>query len=115
MPIIFYKLEIIGVIVLLIIGSLFLNYSIFTEKYKKESSYIIILFIAFTIAATLLFHLPTDKTQQIQFFKNVSIIVGFILLRNQHLLNYIVYYLYNNLIYYKYNLKDFLHYHKFFQ
>ena len=80
MPMIFYKLAIVGVIILLTIGSLFLNYSIFTEKYKKESSYVIILFIAFTIAATLLFHLPTDQAQQIQFLKNLSIIGGFILL-----------------------------------
>ena len=77
-----YQLSIVGVICLLTLGSLFLIYSIYTDKFKKIASYLIILFIAFTVTATLIFHWPVDKNQQIQFMKNISIIGGFLLLLN---------------------------------
>ena len=82
LPYFLYQLSIVGVICLLTLGSLFLIYSIYTDKFKKIASYLIILFIAFTVTATLIFHWPVDKNQQIQFMKNISIIGGFLLLLN---------------------------------
>ena len=80
LPNFLYTLSIVGVIILLTLGSLFLIYSIFTDKFKRMASYVIILFIVFTVIATLIFHWPVDKNQQIQFMKNLSIIGGFLLL-----------------------------------
>lgn len=80
LPFVFYQISIVGVILLLTFGSMFLIYSSFTDKFKKISCYIVILFILFTLFATLMFHPPTDKTQQIQFMKNISIIGAFLLL-----------------------------------
>lgn len=80
LPFVFYQIAIVGVILLLTFGSMFLIYSSFTDKFKKISCYIVILFILFTLFATLMFHPPTDKTQQIQFMKNISIIGAFLLL-----------------------------------
>lgn len=80
LPFVFYQIAIIGVILLLTFGSMFLIYSSITDKFKKISCYVIICFILFTVTATMLFHPPTDKTQQIQFMKNISIIGAFLLL-----------------------------------
>jgi putative oxidoreductase len=80
LPLLLHQIAIIGVIILLTIGSFFLIYSSFTDKFKKISCYIIICFIIFTVTATIMFHPPTDKTQQIQFMKNISIIGAFLLL-----------------------------------
>jgi uncharacterized membrane protein YphA (DoxX/SURF4 family) len=80
LPFVFYQIAIIGVILLLTFGSMFLIYSSITDKFKKISCYVIICFILFTVTATMLFHPPTDKTQQIQFMKNISIIGALLLL-----------------------------------
>ena len=79
MPMIFYRLAIIGVIILLIIGSLFLNYSIFTDKYKRiflcnNSIY------SFYYSSNIIISFTNRSSTTNTIFKNLSIIGGFTLL-----------------------------------
>jgi uncharacterized membrane protein YphA (DoxX/SURF4 family) len=71
---------IILVIILEVFGSLFLLYSAYTDKYKKEAYYTVIVFILFNIVVTFLFHNPLEKNELLNFMKNLSITGGFILL-----------------------------------
>jgi uncharacterized membrane protein YphA (DoxX/SURF4 family) len=80
LPLVFFKIAIICVIILLSGGSSFILYSTFTGEHKKISSYIILLLIAFTIAATLLYHFPKPNNKNIPFWNNISLTGGFVLL-----------------------------------
>jgi len=81
-PLWFFKLAIVGVVLLLTIGSGLMVYSTYTNKLRKYSYYTSILMIIFTIMATFLFHPPlTDK---IHFMKNTSIVGAFFLLLSTH-------------------------------
>jgi uncharacterized membrane protein YphA (DoxX/SURF4 family) len=82
-PLWFFKLSMIGVIILLTAGSGFLLYDTFFNVNKLISTLIIIAMICFTIMATFLFHPPlTDK---IHFMKNISIIGAFFLLLSSYM------------------------------
>jgi uncharacterized membrane protein YphA (DoxX/SURF4 family) len=80
LPDFLYDFSVICVIVLKTIGSLFILYSIISNKYKNIAYYIVWLFILFTIVATLLFHMKPYNKEKTNLFKNISIIGGFILL-----------------------------------
>jgi uncharacterized membrane protein YphA (DoxX/SURF4 family) len=81
-PLWFFKLSMVGVIILLTAGSGFLLYDTFFNVNKLISILIIIAMIIFTIMATFLFHPPlTDK---IHFMKNTSIVGAFFLLLSSH-------------------------------
>jgi uncharacterized membrane protein YphA (DoxX/SURF4 family) len=80
-------LAIIGVIILELFGSLFVIYSIYTDKYKEYLYYTVWLFILFNIAASLIYHNPFEKKQLNNFLKNLSITGGFIILLD-HVKNY---------------------------
>lgn len=71
-------------IVLLVVGSLYILYSIFMKQENKNKvCYNVILgaLIIFTILATLLFHnVVIDPSQKIHFMKNLAIVGGLILL-----------------------------------
>lgn len=71
---------IIGVIILEFFGSLFVIYSVYNNTNKKEVYYTIIAFILFNIAATLLYHYPSNQKQFMNFLKNLSITGGFVFL-----------------------------------
>lgn len=71
---------IILVIILEVFGSLFVLYSAYTGKYKKEAYYTVIAFIFFNIVVTYIFHNPYEKGEFLNFMKNLSITGGFILL-----------------------------------
>jgi uncharacterized membrane protein YphA (DoxX/SURF4 family) len=79
LPDFIYTLALIGVILLLTVGSSIVGYSVFTNKLVKISSYITIALILFTIMATLMFHFPSEK-EKYHFMKNMSIIGGFLIL-----------------------------------
>jgi uncharacterized membrane protein YphA (DoxX/SURF4 family) len=78
---------IILVIILEGIGSLFLLYFAYTNKYKEYAYNTIIAFILFNIVVTLIYHNPFEKKQFTNFLKNLSITGGFILLLD-HVKNY---------------------------
>lgn len=71
---------IIGVILLQSLGSGFILYSAFTDKFKQYAYYVVWAFIAFNIAATLIFHFPPVGREYLNFIKNLSVTGGFILL-----------------------------------
>lgn len=77
------KICIFGIILVIIlegIGSLFLLYSAYTNKYKQYAYNTVIAFILFNIVVTFIYHSPFIKKQQVNFMKNLSITGGFILL-----------------------------------
>lgn len=80
LPLFFFKLSVVGVIILLLGGSLFILYSLFSNKFRKIASYIIMLLIVFTIAATLLYHFPKPKGKNIPFWSNITITGAFVLM-----------------------------------
>jgi len=77
LPIWFFNLSIVCVIILLLVAPSTMMYSLFNPKYNIYSKFSCYGIIAFTIMATLLFHFPTDPNQRISFLKNLSIIGGF--------------------------------------
>ena len=74
---IFFKLIIIGVIILLIGGSSFLIYANFTKKFNLIRKIILSALIIFTILATLLYHYPPVGADKYHFLKNLSITGAF--------------------------------------
>ena len=80
LPLWFYQLAILGVIVLLLCAPATLVYATFNPKYNLHAKYSCYALVIFTILATLLYHFPTDPSQRINFMKNVSIIGGFLAL-----------------------------------
>jgi hypothetical protein len=80
LPINLCILAIILVILFQSLGSSFILYSAFTNKYKQIAYYIVLGFIAFNILASLIFHFPPIGTEYMNFIKNLSITGGFILL-----------------------------------
>lgn len=80
LPINICMFGIIMVIILEVFGSLFLLYSAYTDKYKKEAYYTVIAFILFNIVVTFIFHNPFEKGELLNFMKNLSITGGFVLL-----------------------------------
>ena len=80
LPINLCILAIILVILFQSLGSSFILYSAFTNKYKQIAYYIVLGFIAFNILASLIFHFPPIGKEYNNFIKNLSITGGFILL-----------------------------------
>jgi hypothetical protein len=80
LPYFIFATVIFFVVILKTIGSTFVLYSIFSNKYKNIACYVVYAFIIFNILATLLYHLTPFKTQKINLLKNISIIGGFVLL-----------------------------------
>lgn len=80
LPLWFFKLTIVGVIILLTIGSLLLIVNTFTNKFNKLAFYTTICMILFTIMATLMFHYPPVGADKYHFQKNLSIIGGFFII-----------------------------------
>jgi putative oxidoreductase len=76
LPLIFSKLSIIIVIITWIIGSITLIYSFYKEK-RNLGIFFSCLIIILTTIITFYFHNPFDKTQTINFLKNLSIVGGF--------------------------------------
>ena len=87
LPLFFFKLSLVGVIILLLGGSSFILYSLFANKFRKIASYIIMLLIVFTIAATLLYHFPKPNNRNIPFWSNVTITGGFVLMLNSFIVD----------------------------
>lgn len=85
LPLIFFIIVIIAVILLEIIGSLTILYSAYVNKneYKKYAKYSVIGLIIFTVLATILYHMPPYGSEYYSFIKNVSIIGGLSLLLNE--------------------------------
>jgi putative oxidoreductase len=80
LPLWFFQLAIAGVIVLLICAPSVMLYSVFNPKYNMFARFACYALIAFTLLASLLYHMPTDPSQRINFMKNMSIIGGFLAL-----------------------------------
>jgi len=83
LPMLICTLGVIGVIILELFGSLFVIYSIYTNKYKEYLYYTVWLFIIFNIVVTIIYHYPINKKELVNFLKNLSITGGFILLLEQ--------------------------------
>jgi len=83
LPMLICTLGVIGVIILELFGSLFVIYSIYTNKYKEYLYYTLWLFIIFNIVVTIIYHYPINKKELVNFLKNLSITGGFILLLEQ--------------------------------
>ena len=80
LPIQFFQLAIICVIILLITAPIIMLYSVFNKSFRNYAILGCYSLILFTILATLLFHFPTDPKEMINFMKNISIIGGFLAL-----------------------------------
>lgn len=83
LPISVCFLAIIMAIILQILGSLFILYSVYANKYKQYAYYIVALFIMFNIFVTIIFHYPPVGENYYDFLKNLSITGGFLLLLDQ--------------------------------
>jgi heme/copper-type cytochrome/quinol oxidase subunit 4 len=78
-----YNTAILGVIILLIFGSLLVLYSLYTNMYK-DYAYVSTIGLATFISMTILiFHFPTNKSEIISFAKNLSIFGGLMLLSQE--------------------------------
>jgi hypothetical protein len=75
-----YDSAIVGVIGLLILGSLLILYSLYTNKYEEYAYIATIGLAVFTAMTILIFHFPTDPSEMISFTKNLSIFGGLMLL-----------------------------------
>lgn len=73
-------LGIIIVIILELFGSLFLIYSVYTNRYREYAYNTVLAFIIFNIIVSLVYHYPSSYKQFMNFLKNVSITGGFIIL-----------------------------------
>jgi hypothetical protein len=82
LPFNLFILAIIIVILLEFVGSASILYSAFTGKNKEYALYSTYGLIAFTILATLLYHMPI-KLNNHTLFKNIAITGGFILLADR--------------------------------
>ena len=80
LPISLCILGIVGVILVQSLGSATILYSAYTNNYRKLAYYAVLGLIAFNIAATAIFHFPPVGDEYYNFFKNLSITGGFILL-----------------------------------
>jgi hypothetical protein len=81
-----YNTTILGVIMLLIFGSLLILYSLCTSMYQDYAYVSTIGLATFTAMTILIFHFPTNKSEMISFTKNLSIFGGLMLL-SQHFIN----------------------------
>jgi len=81
-----YNTTILGVIMLLIFGSLLILYSLFTNMYKDYAYVSTIGLATFTAMTILIFHFPTNKSEIISFTKNLSIFGGLMLLSQQFII-----------------------------
>lgn len=75
-----YSSAIVGVIVLLTLGSLLILYALYTNTYENYAYIATIGLAAFTAMTILIFHFPTDPSEMISFTKNLSILGGLMLL-----------------------------------
>ena len=80
LPVQFFQLSIIGVIILLITAPMVMVYSVFNKSFRNYAKLCCYALIVFTILATLLYHFPTDPSERINFMKNAGIIGGFLAL-----------------------------------
>ena len=76
----YYKLMMIGTILLLTLGSFILTYNIALNKNKFLTKILCLCFIIFTILATYIVHFPPKGKEYYQFLKNLSITGAFIIL-----------------------------------
>jgi uncharacterized membrane protein YphA (DoxX/SURF4 family) len=76
LPIFFYKIVIIGVIILEFLAPLIIVYSTINKRYREYGKYSTLALIIFTIMATVLYHIPFSKS----FYSHLSIIGGLIAL-----------------------------------
>lgn len=76
----FYIISVILVIILQIVGSLLIIYSMYTKKYEKYAYYACIGLAIFTILATLLYHFPPQKGKYYPFVSNITALGGLLLL-----------------------------------
>jgi uncharacterized membrane protein YphA (DoxX/SURF4 family) len=77
-----FILAIVIVILLEIVGSYFIVYSAYTSKYKKQAYYSAYGLIAFTILASLLYHMPVTLNNH-ALYKNIAVIGGLMLLADR--------------------------------
>lgn len=82
LPFNLFILAIIIVILLEFVGSASILYSAYTGKNKEYAYYSSYGLIAFTILATLLYHMPVELKNH-ALFKNISIVGGLILLADR--------------------------------
>jgi len=75
-----YNSAIVGVIGLLVLGSLLILYSLYTSKYEEYAYAATIGLAVFTAMTILIFHFPTNPAEMISFTKNLSIFGGLMLL-----------------------------------
>lgn len=75
-----YNSAIVGVIGLLMLGSLIILYSLYTNKYEEYAYIATIGLAVFTAMTILIFHFPTNPSEMISFTKNLSIFGGLMLL-----------------------------------
>ena len=75
-----YDSTIVGVIGLLMLGSLLILYSLYTSKYEEYAYVATIGLAVFTAMTILIFHFPTNPNEMISFTKNLSIFGGLMLL-----------------------------------
>ena len=81
-----YNTTILGVIMLLLFGSLLILYSLCTSMYQDYAYVSTIGLATFTAMTILIFHFPTNKSEIISFIKNLSIFGGLMLLSQQFII-----------------------------
>ena len=81
-----YNITILGVIMMLLFGSLLILYSLCTSMYQDYAYVSTIGLATFTAMTILIFHFPTNKSEIISFTKNLSIFGGLMLLSQQFII-----------------------------
>ena len=86
LPFNFFRVSIVGVILLQILAPVLIVYSVaFDESYRKLASLAAVALAIFTVLATLLYHFPPKGKEYYPFISNVTTTGGLLLLA--HMLN----------------------------
>ena len=80
LPIIIYKIAILGAIILEIVAPLLIMLSLQTNMYKTYAYYSSVILALFTVLITLIYHFPTNEGQYIPFLKNTTAVGALLLL-----------------------------------
>ena len=82
LPVIFYKMILVLVIMLEILAPFIIIYSATTHTSKNAASIACYALALFTVLATMMYHPPNKKKEYHHFMKNLSIIGGLLALSN---------------------------------
>lgn len=80
LPEYFYYVVILGVVLLELLAPIIIMYSLYTNTYIEYAYYSSIGLAVFTLLATLIYHFPSNKTQNHTFMKDLTALGSLLLL-----------------------------------